>query len=39
MGILAWITLLPLAGAALVMLVPKDEEAISRGIGLTVSIA
>jgi NADH-quinone oxidoreductase subunit M len=39
MGILAWITLLPLAGAALVMLVPKDEEAIARGIGLTVTIA
>jgi NADH-quinone oxidoreductase subunit M len=39
MGILAWITLLPLAGAGLVMLVPKDEVAISRGIGLTVSIA
>src|SRR3954447_9193525 len=39
MGLLAWITLLPLAGAALVMLVPKDEESIARGIGLTVSIA
>jgi NADH-quinone oxidoreductase subunit M len=39
MGILTWITLLPLAGAALVMLVPKDEEAIARGIGLTVTIA
>jgi NADH-quinone oxidoreductase subunit M len=39
MGILGWITLLPLAGAALVMLVPKDEEAIARGVGLTISIA
>jgi NADH-quinone oxidoreductase subunit M len=39
MGLLAWITLIPLAGAALVMLVPKDEEAIARGIGLTLSIA
>jgi NADH-quinone oxidoreductase subunit M len=39
MGILAWITILPLAGAALTMLVPKDEEAIARGIGLTVTIA
>src|SRR3954452_5767345 len=38
MGILAWITLLPLAGAALVMLVPKDEESVARGIGLTISI-
>jgi NADH-quinone oxidoreductase subunit M len=33
MGILAWITLLPLAGAALVMLVPREEEAIHRGLG------
>ena len=32
MGILAWITLLPLAGAALVMLVPREEEAIHRGL-------
>ena len=33
MGILAWVTLLPLAGAALVMLVPREEEAIHRGLG------
>ena len=33
MGILAWITLLPLAGAALVMLIPREEEAIHRGLG------
>ena len=39
MGILAWITLLPLAGAVLTMLVPKDEETIAKGLGLTVSIA
>src|SRR5215208_4994851 len=39
MGILAWITLIPLAGAALVMLVPKDEEPIARGVGLTIAIA
>src|SRR6266480_2896946 len=38
MGILAWITLLPLAGAALVMLVPKEEEAIHRGLGLTITL-
>ena len=34
MGLLAWITLLPLFGAALVMLVPREEEAIHRGLGL-----
>ncbi|HVR62789.1 MAG TPA: NADH-quinone oxidoreductase subunit M [Polyangia bacterium] len=34
MGILAWITLLPLFGAALVMLVPREEEAVHRGLGL-----
>src|SRR5687768_5714126 len=39
MGILTWITILPLVGAALTMLVPKDEEAIARGLGLTVAIA
>src|SRR5688500_11308789 len=38
MGLLAWITLLPLAGAVLVMLVPKEEESIHRGVGLTVSL-
>jgi NADH-quinone oxidoreductase subunit M len=38
MGILAWITLIPLIGAALIMLVPKDEEAIARGVGLTIAI-
>src|SRR2546429_9013978 len=39
MGVLAWITLLPLAGAALVMLVPKEEEAIHRALGLAASLA
>ena len=38
MGVLAWITLLPLAGAALTMLVPREEESIHRGIGLGTSI-
>ncbi len=38
MGILAWITLLPLAGALLTMLVPREEEAIHRGIGLGTTI-
>jgi NADH-quinone oxidoreductase subunit M len=32
-NILAWITLLPIAGAALVMLIPGEEEAIHRGLG------
>jgi NADH-quinone oxidoreductase subunit M len=34
MGLLAWITLLPLFGAALVMLIPREEESIHRGLGL-----
>jgi NADH-quinone oxidoreductase subunit M len=38
MGLLGWITLMPLAGAALTMLVPREEEAIHRGIGLGTSI-
>ena len=38
MGVLAWITLLPLVGAALVMLVPREEEAIHRGLGLLTAI-
>ena len=38
MGVLGWVTLLPLFGAALVMLVPKDEEAIHRGLGLLTTI-
>jgi NADH-quinone oxidoreductase subunit M len=38
MGVLGWITLLPLFGAGLVMLVPRDEEAIHRGLGLTTAI-
>jgi NADH-quinone oxidoreductase subunit M len=38
MGVLAWITLMPLAGAALTMLVPREEEAIHRGIGLGTAI-
>jgi len=38
MGLLAWITLLPLFGAGLVMLVPREEEAIHRGLGLFTAI-
>ena len=38
MGILAWITLLPIAGAALVMLIPREEEAIHRGLGFGTSL-
>ncbi len=38
MGILGWTTLLPLLGAILVMLVPKEEEAIHRGIGFTTAV-
>ncbi|HET6282602.1 MAG TPA: NADH-quinone oxidoreductase subunit M [Polyangia bacterium] len=34
MGILAWVTLLPLVGAALVMLVPREEESVHRGLGI-----
>ncbi|HXI60562.1 MAG TPA: NADH-quinone oxidoreductase subunit M [Polyangia bacterium] len=37
--ILAWITLLPLLGAALVMLVPREEEAVHRGLGLATALA
>jgi NADH-quinone oxidoreductase subunit M len=39
MGILGWTTLLPLLGALLVMLVPKEEESIHRGIGLFTAIS
>ena len=38
MGVLAWITLLPLFGAGLCMLVPREEESIHRGIGLLTAI-
>jgi NADH-quinone oxidoreductase subunit M len=38
MGVLGWVTLLPLAGAILVMLVPREEEAIHRGLGLLTAI-
>jgi NADH-quinone oxidoreductase subunit M len=38
MGILGWTTLLPLVGAILVMLVPREEEAIHRGVGLATSL-
>ena len=37
MGVLGWITLLPLFGAVLVMLVPREEESIHRGLGLLTS--
>jgi NADH-quinone oxidoreductase subunit M len=39
MGILGWTTLLPLLGATLVMLVPKEEESIHRGIGFLAALA
>ncbi|HVV50789.1 MAG TPA: NADH-quinone oxidoreductase subunit M [Polyangia bacterium] len=39
MGVLGWTTLLPLFGALLVMLVPREEESIHRGLGLLTSIA
>ena len=38
MGVLGWITLLPLFGAVLVMLVPREEEAIHRGLGLATAL-
>src|SRR5688572_17247860 len=38
MGLLTWITLLPLVGAVLVMLVPKEEESIHRGVGLLTAL-
>jgi NADH-quinone oxidoreductase subunit M len=38
MGLLAWITLLPLFGAGLVMLIPREEEALHRGLGLLTAI-
>jgi NADH-quinone oxidoreductase subunit M len=38
-GVLGWVTLLPLFGAILVMLVPREEESIHRGLGLLTSIA
>jgi NADH-quinone oxidoreductase subunit M len=37
-GLLGWVTLLPLFGAGLVALVPKEEEAIHRGLGLFTTI-
>src|SRR4051812_23371865 len=38
MGLLGWITLLPIFGAILTMLVPREEEAIHRGLGLGTAI-
>ncbi len=38
MGILGWTTLLPILGAVLVMLVPKEEESIHRGLGLLTAL-
>ena len=38
-SLLAWVTLLPLLGAILVMVIPKEEEALHRGVGLAVAIA
>jgi NADH-quinone oxidoreductase subunit M len=38
LGVLGWVTLLPLFGAGLVMLVPREEESIHRGLGLFTSI-
>jgi NADH-quinone oxidoreductase subunit M len=39
MGILGWITLLPLVGALLIMLVPKEEESIHRGVAFATAVA
>jgi len=39
MNVLVWITLLPLFGAALTMLVPREEESIHRGLGIATAIA
>jgi NADH-quinone oxidoreductase subunit M len=39
MGLLGWVTLLPLFGAGLVMLVPREEESIHRGLGLVTALA
>ncbi|HSZ81999.1 MAG TPA: NADH-quinone oxidoreductase subunit M [Polyangia bacterium] len=38
LGLLGWITLLPLFGAGLVALVPREEESIHRGLGLFTTI-
>jgi NADH-quinone oxidoreductase subunit M len=38
LGLLGWITLLPLFGAGLVALVPREEESIHRGLGLFTAI-
>jgi NADH-quinone oxidoreductase subunit M len=38
MGLLGWVTLLPLFGAGLVALVPREEEAVHRGLGLFTAI-
>ena len=38
MGVLGWVTLLPLFGAILVMLVPREEESIHRGLGLLTAL-
>ena len=37
-GLLGWITLLPLFGAGLIALVPRQEESIHRGLGLFTAI-
>ena len=38
LGLLGWITLLPLFGAGLIALVPREEESIHRGLGLFTAI-
>lgn len=38
MGLLGWVTLLPLFGAGLVALVPREEEAVHRGLGFFTAI-
>ncbi len=38
MGLLGWVTLIPLLGALLLMVVPKEEESLHRGIGLVTTI-
>ncbi len=38
-GVLGWITVIPILGALLVMVVPKTEESVHRGIGIATTIA
>ena len=38
LGLLGWVALLPLFGAGLIALVPREEESIHRGLGLFTTI-